>query len=189
MCIRDRLSLVERIAGILNLVYTKLLRHPFTSGVLLFLLVVGFVFRRRILDIGDVSILRTRALINRNYSTLNTMRTIDRRCQRVGLPRPRGVSPRRWLEHLADAIHSQRQHTKPIESTQQHAAEPFICSVERHLYDPAVQYTKEHSDRSPCVAALNMWSWRNLAVIHRSSGQLTQPSYSFPHPHHQRDQK
>ena len=183
------LSLAEQIAGILNLVYTRLLRYPFTSGALLFLLVIGFIFRRRILDIGDVSILRIRALINRNYSALNTMRTIDRRCRRVGLPRPRGVSPRRWLEHLADAIHRQRADPKPIESAQQRAAEPFICSVERHLYDPAVLCTKEHSTRSPCVAALTMWSWRNLAAIHRSSGQLTQPHYSFPHPQHQRDQK
>ena len=183
------LSLMERIAGILNLVYTRLLRYPFTSGAILFLLVIGFVFRRRIMDLGDVSILRIRALINRNYSALNTMQTIDRRCQRVGLPRPRGVSPRRWLEHLADAIHRQRQHPKPIESAHLHAAEPFICSVERHLYDPAVLYTKDQSIRSPCVAALNMWSWRNLAAIHRTSGQLTQPHYLFPHPHHQRDQK
>ncbi|HBP81635.1 MAG TPA: hypothetical protein DD662_03910, partial [Planctomycetaceae bacterium] len=183
------LSFAEQIAGIMHIVYKGLLRHPFASGALLSLLVIGFIFRRRILDIGDVSILRIRALINRNYSALNTMRTIDRRCRRVGLPRPRGVSPRRWLEHLADAIHSQRAHPKPIESAQQRAAEPFICSVERHLYDPAVLCTKEHSTRSPCVAALTMWSWRNLAAIHRSSGQLTQPHYSFPHPQHQRDQK
>jgi transglutaminase-like putative cysteine protease len=33
------LSLAEQIAGILNLVYTRLLRYPFTSGALLFLLV------------------------------------------------------------------------------------------------------------------------------------------------------
>ena len=183
------LSLAEQIAGIMHIVYKGLLRHPFASGALLSLLVIGFIFRRRILDIGDVSILRIRALINRNYSALNTMRTIDRRCQRVGLPRPRGVSPRRWLEHLADAIHRQRAHPKPIESAQQRAAEPFICSVERHLYDPAVLCTKEHSTRSPCVAALTIWSWRNLAAIHRSSGQLTQSHYSFPHPQHLRDQK
>ena len=183
------LSLAERIAGIMRIVFMGLLQHRLASGVLLSLLVIGFIFRRRILDIGDVSILRIRALISRNYSALNTMRTIERRCQRVGLPRPKGVSPRRWLEHLADAIHSQRAHPKAIESAQQRAAEPFICSVERHLYDPTALYTKEHSTRSPCVAALTMWSWRNLATIHRSSGQLTQPHYSFPHPQHQRDQK
>ena len=37
------LSLAERIAQILKLVYTRLLRHPFTSGALLSLVVIGFV--------------------------------------------------------------------------------------------------------------------------------------------------
>ena len=165
------------------------MRHPFISGALLFLLVISFIFRRRILDMGDVSILRIRALINHNYSALNTMRTIDRRCQRVGLPRPRGVSPRRWLEHLADAIRRQTARVTPMETDQQTATEPFIRSVERHLYDPATLYREEHSIRTPCIAALNMWSWRNLAAVNRSFREPNQHHDSLPHPHYQRDQK
>jgi hypothetical protein len=179
------LSFAERIAGIMHLLYTKLLRHPFSSSALLSVLVISFIFRRRIVDIADVSILRINAVINRNFSTLNTMRTIDRRCQRVGLPRPKGVSPRRWLKHLADAIHSQREQASPTEPDPQYSAEPFMCSVERHLYDPAFLNTEEQSTRAPCIAALNMWSWRNLAAINRSSGKLKQTHYLFLHPHHQ----
>ncbi len=179
------LSFAERIAGIMHLLYTKLLRHPFSSSALLSVLVISFIFRRRIVDIADVSILRINAVINRNFSTLNTMRTIDRRCQRVGLPRPKGVSPRRWLKHLADAIHGQREQASPTEPDPQYSAEPFMCSVERHLYDPAFLNTEEQSTRAPCIAALNMWSWRNLAAINRSSGKLKQTHYLFLHPHHQ----
>ena len=183
------LSFTERIAQFLHIVYRRLSGNPFTSAALFSFLTLSFIFRRRILDACDVSILHIRALISEDYSALNTLRTIDRRCKRVGLPRPKGVSPRRWLEHLANAIFSQRPHAEPIGSDQQSATEPFMCSVERQLYDPSVPHAKEQSIRNPCVAALNMWSWRNLAAINRSSIQLNQPHYSFPHPYHQRDQK
>ena len=182
-------TLLEKIAGVMHILYVRIMRHPFTSGALLSLLSISFIFRRRILDMGDVSILRIRALINQNYSALNTMRTIDRRCQRVGLPRPRGVSPCRWLEHLADAIRKQTAQVTPMKTDQQHATEPFMRSVERHLYDPAVLPMEEQTIRIPCIAALNMWSWRNLTAVNRSSRKLNQPHNSFPHPHHQRDQK
>ena len=102
------LSLMERMAKIIGLIYRRMLRHPLLTGGLFFVITMCLLFRRRIMDVIDVSFLRLRAFWNKSWHTLHTMRTIDRRCQRVGLRRPKGMSPRRWLQVLADQINIQR---------------------------------------------------------------------------------
>ncbi len=183
------LTFVERIAGVMNIIYAELLSHPVASSSLLLLLIICFIFRRRILDTCDIVALQTRALIEREYSAINTMHTLDRRCKRVGLPRPKGVSPRQWLEHLAETMISQKNGSSPIQSSQLINAQPFISSVERHLYDPKLVHANEQPIRLPCIAALNMWSWRNLMKINRASKPLATHSLSFTYPHQHRDQK
>ena len=183
------LSLMERIAKLTNLVYGQVVRHPFITTGLLVFISVSFLFRRRLLDIGDVSLLRLEALWNRNWHTLRTMRTINRRCQRVGLSRPRGISPRRWLELLASQINIQRKSSDSSKTTTLASTEHFLQSVESCLYDPAGEQPARQAALPTCTAALNMWSWRNLVAIDRRTTHLATPHSSFQHPHHQRVRK
>ncbi|MBT4158226.1 MAG: transglutaminase domain-containing protein, partial [Planctomycetaceae bacterium] len=180
------LSLIERMAKITGLIYTRMLRHPLHTGGLFFVSTMCLLFRRRIMDVVDVSFLRLRAFWNKSWHTLHTMRTIDRRCQRVGLRRPKGMSPRRWLQVLADQINIQRGSPHSQKKASHAATEPFLHRVDCDLYDPANKQLTQQSLQPICNAALAVWSWSNLVAIDRRSAHTTKPHSSFQQPHHER---
>ena len=180
------LSLMERMAKIIGLIYRRMLRHPLLTGGLFFVITMCLLFRRRIMDVIDVSFLRLRAFWNKSWHTLHTMRTIDRRCQRVGLRRPKGMSPRRWLQVLADQINIQRGSPHFPKKAVHAATEPFLHRVECDLYDPANKQLTQQSLQPICNAALAVWSWSNLVAIDRRSAHTTKPHSSFQQPHHER---
>lgn len=180
------LSLMERMAKITGLIYARMLRHPLHTGGLFFVSTMCLLFRRRIMDVVDVSFLRLRAFWNKSWHTLHTMRTIDRRCQRVGLRRPKGMSPRRWLQVLADQINIQRGSPHSQKKASHAATEPFLHRVDCDLYDPANKQLTQQSLQPICNAALAVWSWSNLVAIDRRSAHTTKPNPSFQQPHHER---
>ncbi len=183
------MSLMEWIASFLWLAYSEATQRPLPIGILSILLLLGIIYRTRLLDVIDVVLLHTRAVWNRRQYTLSTMHTLDRRCQRTGLPRPQGTSPRYWLNHLANTIRDQASNTASSQTSELPPVEAFLFNVERSLYDPAIQNCAAQSSTEHCHAALTIWSWNNLMRISRSTSKQHLHVSSFYNPYHQRDQK
>jgi hypothetical protein len=105
------------------------------------------------------------------------------------LCRPKGISPRRWLQVLADQINNQRGSSNSPDNTAHTATEPFLQRVECDLYDPAQKQLTHQSLQPICLNALTVWSWSNLVAIDRRSANRTKPHSSFQQPQHERVQK
>lgn len=183
------MNLMERIAHIVWLAYSEATRHLFSLCILSISLLLSILFRARIVDVIDVALLQIHTTWSRHQHTLNTMRTLDRRCQRTGLARPQSVSPRRWLNQLANIIKEQPTRNNQSQTSDLPAVEDFLFNLDRSLYDPAINNGTQQAPTKLCNAALNTWSWNNLMRISRSTSKHHLAYSSFSKPYYQRDQE
>ena len=183
------MNLMERIAHFVWLAYSEATHHPFGLSILSISLLLSIVFRARIVDIIDVALLQIHTTWCRRQHTLNTMRTLDRRCQRTGLARPQSVSPRRWLNHLANTIREQPSRNNQSQTSDLPAVEDFLFNLDRSLYDPTIHNGPQQAATELCNAALATWSWNNLMQISRSTSKYRLAYSFFSKPYYQRDQE
>lgn len=157
------LTLTEQFFAAIGSAWQAASNRPLLSFSLLASLGLFVRFRRRLTDAVDVALLRMRPTGQGTGLTRQTFKTLDRRCRRVGLPRPSAIPPRRWFEGLAAEIaaNSEPRNQSPSRPA---AAEQFLVGLDRCLYGPPGQ---PPADTPACWSALGIWSWQNLAQIRR----------------------
>ena len=155
------LTLTEQLIAAIKAACQAVISRPLTALSLLASLVLLVRFRRRLTDAIDVAMLRVRPAGQVTGLTRQTFKTLDRRCRRVGLPRPPAVPPRRWFAGLAAEITANGPH-EPQGPALPEAVQQFLTGLDRCLYGPP---DDPLTDAATCRSALGLWSWRNLAVI------------------------
>jgi len=95
-------TLLDRCLDLLRAVVAVVMRHPLASLVGLGLAGLGLAFRRRLADAADRLVWRATCR-DPATATVRLVGLLDRRCRRAGIPRPRGLTPARWLESIAPA--------------------------------------------------------------------------------------
>ncbi|MEO1992227.1 MAG: transglutaminase-like domain-containing protein [Pirellulales bacterium] len=163
------LTFVERVLASIQMIYHTATNRPLLTTALLAACVAILLVRRRLLDIIDCYLLTFRPYWNGRSLTFHTLSTLDRRCRRVGMPRPIAVSPRCWFEYLAMQIELQNQKTLTSGSPSSRSAEDFLSDVDRCLYGPNNPRPNQHGLPADCMEALGLWSWDNLSTIRHTN--------------------
>lgn len=90
---------------------------------------------------------------------MSAIRLLDRRCARAGMPRPRHMTPARWL----GMVHERIVAALPV-AAQAGDALAFVQAADLALYAPSFS---EPIPMAPVKAAAAVWSWRHLAATRR----------------------
>jgi transglutaminase-like putative cysteine protease len=142
-------TITERVRETLHAAAAAIANHPAESTLLAVALLLACVFRRRLADLGDD--LSSRVFVGRSgrETVLRLVARLDRRCRRVGLPRPRHVTPTRWLLDLAG-----RGGLAPPPTA--------LAMVDAALYAPTDLTIDRASAASLEELADRVWSWARV---------------------------
>lgn len=157
------MTLIETFLVSVTSIYLAVANRPLPFFLFFVSLILLVTFRKRLSDVVDIALLRLRRFHKENLLPQRTFNVLDRRCHRIGLPRPPGISANRWLHQLADDIVTCRP-TECRPSSLPNSVKQFLTGVDRCLYGSPNQST---TDTSTCKSALEFWSWRNLKMIQR----------------------
>jgi hypothetical protein len=158
-----RHSLLAHLARGCRLTVAALIRHPFPALAALVFLVAAVRHRRFLADIVDEALWRLRSPGHGETcspaAVVAAVRLLDRRCSRAGLPRPRHLTPARWL----GIVHERIAAAAPT-AAKPAVAQAFVRAADVALYAPAAT--------APCSpasvkAAPAVWSWRHLTATRR----------------------
>jgi hypothetical protein len=181
-------TLGERLVAPLVTAARFLTRHPWAVVAAVLAAAATVILWPRLLDAGDrlvwLAFCREPAAATRGLVAL-----LDRRCRRAGVPRPRSVTPPRWLVELAT------RDTPPGMPTVR-ADEPSIRGFRRladaALYDPHWPAAGDGASvRATCLAAERLWNYDRLRSLarqqprdrrHRASARRASASSPAPHP-------
>jgi len=160
-----RHSLMAHLARGCGLAIAAIIGHPLASLTLLTILVAAVWHRRLLADIVDEALWRLRSPRRgdavSSTAVVAAVRLLDRRCGRAGLPRPRHLTPARWL----GIVHERIAAVAPA-AAQPAAAGAFVRAADIALYASAAsdQYSLSSVKAAPAV-----WSWRHLVAARRLS--------------------
>ena len=160
-----RRSIAAHIAHSCRLAVAAIVRHPLAALAVLAFLAATAWQRRFVTDIVDEAVWRLRS--SRRGDTVSpaavaaTVRLLDRRCDRAGLPRPRHLTPARWL----GVIHERIAAVAPT-AAEPIVAQAFVRAADIALYAPT---GSTHCSLSSVQAAPAVWSWRHLTAARRPS--------------------
>ena len=160
-----RHTLMAHLAHGCGLAVAAIWGHPVAALAALAILMTAAWYRRLVADIGDEALWRLRSLWHGDTmsptAVVSAVRLLDRRCRRAGLPRPRHLTPTRWL----GIVHERIAAVTPV------AAEPALAQAFVRAADVALYATTppDHSSLSSVRAAPTVWSWRHLMAARRPS--------------------
>jgi transglutaminase-like putative cysteine protease len=158
-----RRGIVSRVARAALLAAVWMVRQPLATAVLVLLLLLGLRHRRYLVDLADEAVWRLRNMRGDGTGSrtlvLDTVAFLDRRCTRAGLPRPRHITPARWLDIIQERISAAA--TAVIPTTH---ARAFIQIADVALYGPP---GSERLPTSSVTTAPAVWSWRHLTAARR----------------------
>ncbi|MFM8805416.1 MAG: transglutaminase-like domain-containing protein [Planctomycetia bacterium] len=152
------LSLAERMLVPVFAFARAVARHPLAA--LAACVIFAFVVRRRarIADWIDEALWRLRHRPAGKDSVISLLRLLERRATRAGLPRPRHITPSRWLDHVAMRISSAVPAAGPVGPD----GRRFTLLADEALYAPV--FAGRGVDAA-CNAARTTWSWRHVAAV------------------------
>jgi hypothetical protein len=160
-----RHSLMAHLARGCGLAIAAIIGHPLASVTLLATLVAAVWHRRLLADIVDEALWRLRSPRRGDAvsptAVVAAVRLLDRRCGRAGLPRPRHLTPARWL----GIVHERIVAVAPA-AAQPAAAGAFVRAADIALYAPDAS---NQCSLSSVKAAPAVWSWRHLVAARRLS--------------------
>jgi len=160
-----RHTLMARLAHGCGLAVAAIGRHPRAVLAVLGMIMAAAWQRRLVADVGDEALWRIRSAwrgdTDAPAAVVSAVRLLDRRCRRAGLPRPRHLTPARWL----GIVHERIAAAAPA------AAEPalaraFVRAADLALYGQA---SPDPPTLSSVKAAPAVWSWRHLVAARRPS--------------------
>lgn len=163
--LEPRRGVARHVARAATVAWSLIVGHPFVSGALM-LAAAALVWHRRFLvDVVDEGLCRLWAArlgeSTPAKAVVATVGFLDRRCGRTGVPRPRHLTPARWLAMLHERIADAAPGAAPPAVVQ-----TFIDAVDAAMYDPT---GSEPISMSPVRAAPAVWSWRHLTAVRRLS--------------------
>lgn len=160
-----RHSLMARLARGCGLIGAAIMGHPLAALAVVVFVVAAFWHRRFLADIVDEALWRLRSTgrgeAGSSAAVVAAVRLLDRRCSRAGLPRPRHLTPARWL----GIVHERISAAAPA-AAEPTVAQAFVRAADIALYAPAAS---DHCSLSSLQAAPAVWSWRRLIAARRLS--------------------
>lgn len=158
-----RQTLMAHLARGCRLTIATIVGHPLASLVVVGFLVTAAWHRRFLADILDEVLWRLRSSgrgeTGSPAAVVAAVRLLDRRCSRAGLPRPRHLTPARWL----GIVHERIAAVAPA-AAEPTVARAFVRAADIALYAPA---TSAPCSLSSVQAAPAVWSWRHLTAVRR----------------------
>jgi hypothetical protein len=146
-----------------GLTVAAIIGHPLASLAVVVFLMTAVWHRRLLADIVDEAIWRLRSTARGDAGSpaavVAAVRLLDRRCSRAGLPRPRHLTPSRWL----GIVHERITAAAPA-AAEPTVARAFVRMADIALYAPAAP---DHCFLSSVQAAPAVWSWRHLIAARR----------------------
>jgi transglutaminase-like putative cysteine protease len=162
--LEPRRGVGARLARAVVSAMNAMVHQPLAMAVLALTVLLVAWNRGRLIDHIDEAVWRLRTMRCRGTASrdmvLGAVALLDRRCRRAGLPRPRHVTPSRWLEILHARMPA------ASESRPGDQARAFVGLADWALYGP--------QQPAPVVAssvtsAPAVWSWRHLSDARRLS--------------------
>ena len=151
----------DRVADGLKTIGAFLVRHAAIFVFSVLLLMATYWRRLWLLDQMETAwCLGVVAKNSPNRLAVLTLQVLDRRCKRVGLVRPAGMTPSRWLTELSSLNRSVPQPTWSL----------VVQIVEETMFNPGnpppnlIAAPRMHQ---ACRLMLGAWSWRTLKSLRR----------------------
>lgn len=161
-------TFLERLAAAVHAAVSWVTSHPFQTAAALAATVLVIRFRRHIVDRIDRLVVAISARIDPATATIRMLWLLDRRCRRVGLPRPRHRTPTTWLARIAESD------SRPKADGDALVAAAFLDAATRALYMPADLASAAPGPKTIgqlMWSAERVWSWHNLRSL-ASQGAL-----------------
>ncbi|MFO1044468.1 MAG: transglutaminase-like domain-containing protein [Planctomycetaceae bacterium] len=146
-------TLIERISASFISALKLILSNAYLISLGLVILAGMFVQRHFLADQAATVIWRLLRIHDDRGFALQTLRLLDRRCRRVGRPRPCGTTPTRWLQQIAQSGNVPDQKSL-FELT--HLAE-WAAFAPHGTPAPCT------SPRDVCLRAVDAWSWKKMS--------------------------
>lgn len=165
MLLEPRRGVVRHIARAATVAWAAIVGHPFVTAAVIMMAAVLFWHRRFLIDMADEWLWRLRTARSGTAASataiMTAVRLLDRRCGRAGLPRPRHLTPARWLSMLHERI------AIAVPGAAAPAiVDAFVDAADIAFYAP---FIPEQIPMSPVRAAPAVWSWRHLTAARRPS--------------------
>lgn len=139
-------SLVERTYDTLLAMARWALDHPLPAAILGAGALLALGWRRRLADLADDLATLLLPLRPGRPTVLHWVSRLERRCRRAGVPRPRHLTPTRWLGEVAGA---------PVPAA-------LLTLVDAALYAPPQVAIAPAEARAFSTLAGQTWSWARL---------------------------
>lgn len=161
--LQPRRGIVARATRAVLLAVGWMVRHPLLTTALGLLLLLGLRHGKYLVDLADEAVWRLATMRGGGTASrdlvLDTVAFLDRRCARAGLPRPRHVTPARWL----DIVQGRMSATMTVAVPATHAR-AFVRIAEAALYGPPGSAPLPNASVTTAPA---VWSWRHLSAARR----------------------
>jgi hypothetical protein len=153
------LSLAERLLVPVRAAARAVARNPLATLAACGGLLLLVRTRKRIADLVDEAVWRLRYRAGGREAVVALVRLLERRSARAGLPRPRHMTPARWLDQVAGRISAAVPVAGPLGAD----GRRFTMLADEALYAPA--FAGRGIDEA-CHSARAVWSWRHFAALH-----------------------
>ena len=163
------LTLVETILQPVIALCEVVVCHPWLSLTVCIGLCVLVLRRVVIADMLDEVTWRFRRQENGRDSVVRMLGLLERRCVRAGLPRPRSVTPSRWLAEMSERMSV----AAPVIDPQLDKITDFVRLADQALYAPAFAGGKT---QDACRSAGRVWSLRRLMAVTSPKRDQRQPN-------------
>jgi transglutaminase-like putative cysteine protease len=161
--LEPRRGVVARATRAVLLAVGWMVRQPLTTAALGLLMLLGLRHRKYLVDLADEAVWRLATMRGDGTASramvIDTVAFLDRRCARAGLPRPRHVTPARWLGIVQGRMSATMTAAVPAAH-----ARAFVRIAEVALYGPP---GSARLPSSSVTTAPAVWSWRHLASARR----------------------
>jgi len=163
------LTLVETILQPVIALCEVVACHPWLSLTVCIGLYVLVLRRVVIADVIDEVAWRFRRQDNGRDSVVRMLGLLERRCVRAGVPRPRSVTPSRWLAEVSERMSV----AAPVLGPQPDEIMDFVRLADQALYAPAFAGGKT---QDACRSAGRVWSLKRLMALTSPKRDQRQPN-------------
>jgi transglutaminase-like putative cysteine protease len=155
-------ALVERMLQPIIAIAAAVGRHPWMALAACGILVLLGWHRARIADAIDEAWWRLRRGYGGREAIVRLLGVFERRAARVGMPRPRHLTPSRWLAEVAQRMAA----AVPASGAFSSDGKAFVMLADQALYLPGESPlpSGSHVDDA-CRTAGEIWSWEHFAAL------------------------
>ena len=155
-------AIVDRMLQCVIAIATAVGRHPWIALAACGVLVMLVMQRARIADAIDEVAWRLRRRGTGREAIVRRLGVFERRAARVGMPRPRHLTPSRWLAEVAQRLSA----AAPASGAFSSEGKAFVMLADQALYLPGESpvVSGRHVDDA-CRTAGEIWSWEHFTAL------------------------